>query len=69
MTTIVDIQEAVRALPEEEFSAFSSWFDQYEEERWDRQIERDQKSGPLRSLMEKAQNAWQGKSRQEGIGV
>jgi hypothetical protein len=54
MTTIMEIQEAVRALPEEEFAAFSSWFDQYEEERWDRQIERDQQSGPLRALMEKA---------------
>ena len=63
MTTIVDIQEAVRALPEEEFSAFSSWFYQYEEQRWDRQLEQNQKSGPLRSLMEKAQNVLQGKSR------
>ena len=54
MSTLVEIQEAVRALREEEFDAFSSWFNQYEEERWDRQIEQDQKSGPLRSLMEKA---------------
>ena len=54
MSSIVEVQEAVRALPEEEFGAFSSWFEQYEEERWDRQIERDQKSEPLRSLMEKA---------------
>ena len=54
MTTIIEIQEAVRALPEEEFREFSSWFDEYEEERWDRQIERDQKSGPLRALMDKA---------------
>ena len=54
MSTIAEIQEAVRALPEQEFAAFSSWFDQYEEERWDRQIERDQKSGPLRALMDKA---------------
>ena len=53
MTTLVAVQEAVRALPEEEFDAFSSWFERYEEERWDRQIERDQKSEPLRSLMEK----------------
>ncbi len=54
MTTIIEIQEAVRALPEEEFREFSSWFDEYEEERWDRQIERDQTSGPLRALMDKA---------------
>ena len=54
MTTVAEIQEAVQGLPEEEFEAFSSWFEQYEEHRWDRQIERDQKSGALRSLMEKA---------------
>lgn len=54
MSTLVEIQEAVRALPEDEFGVFSSWFEQYEEERWDRQIERDQKSEPLQSLMEKA---------------
>jgi hypothetical protein len=54
MITVSDIQHAVQSLPEEEFAVFSSWFDQYEEERWDRQMEHDQKSGPLRSLMEKA---------------
>ena len=55
MTTVAEIQDAVRELTEKDLEAFSSWFDQYEEERWDRQIERDQKSGPLRSLMSKAQ--------------
>jgi hypothetical protein len=54
MTTVNEIQEAVRALAEQEFEAFSSWFEQYEEERWDRQIERDQGSEPLRALIEKA---------------
>ena len=59
MSTITEIQEAVRALPEEEFAALASWCDEYEEERWDRQIERDQESGPLRSLMEKARADFQ----------
>jgi hypothetical protein len=54
MTTIAGIQHAVCALPEDDFDAFSSWFDEYEEKHWDRQIERDQKSGPLRDLMERA---------------
>ncbi|MBI3987764.1 MAG: hypothetical protein HY343_12635 [Lentisphaerae bacterium] len=54
MTTVAEIRNAVLALPDKEFEAFSSWFDEYEEERWDRQIERDQESGPLRDLMEKA---------------
>jgi hypothetical protein len=53
MTTVAEIQEAVQGLPEEQFEAFSSWFEQYEDQRWDRQIERDQKSGALRTLMEK----------------
>jgi hypothetical protein len=55
MTSVAEIKKAVQALPDEDFGAFSSWFDQYEEERWDRQIEHDQKEGPLRSLMTKAQ--------------
>ncbi len=56
MSTVTEIKEAVRALPEDQFAAFSSWFDAYEEERWDHQIERDQKAGPLRDLMEKARS-------------
>ena len=54
MTTVSEIQNAVRALAEEEYQVFSSWFEQYEEERWDRQIEGDQRSAPLRDLMDKA---------------
>ena len=54
MTTVAEIQKAVQALPDDQFDEFSSWFDEYEEKYWDRQIERDQKSGPLGNLMEKA---------------
>ncbi len=54
MTTVTEIKQAVQALPEEQLEEFASWFDEYEEQRWDRQIERDQKSGPLRNLMDKA---------------
>ena len=56
MTTVTEIKEAVLALPEKEFATFSSWFDQYEDEQWDRQIECDQKSGPLHELMEMARS-------------
>ncbi len=54
MTTIVEIQNAVKALPAVQFEMFSSWFDEYEEKHWDRQIESDQKSGPLHDLMDRA---------------
>ena len=56
MTTVVEIETAVQALTEEEFDRFSSWFDKYEEDHWDKQIERDQNSGPLRDLMVEAKN-------------
>lgn len=54
MTTIKEVKKAVQALPEDQFDEFSSWFDAYEAKHWDRQIELDQTSGPLRDLMEKA---------------
>jgi hypothetical protein len=54
MTTVIEIERAVQDLPEEQFSVFSSWFEGYEEKRWDNQIERDQQTGPLRDLMDKA---------------
>lgn len=54
MTTITEIQNSVRNLRDEDLNAFTSWFDQFEEEHWDRQIDNDQKAGPLRSLMKKA---------------
>ena len=54
MTTLAEIKDAVLALPEDKLNDFSSWFDEYERQRWDQQIERDQKAGPLRDLTEKA---------------
>ncbi len=54
MMTITKIKEAVQSLPEEQFEEVSLWFSDYEEQHWDRQIEQDQQSGPLRDLMEKS---------------
>ena len=54
MTTVAEIRDAVLALPVDQFEEFCSWFDEYEEQHWDHQIERDQKSGPLRDLMASA---------------
>lgn len=59
MTTMIDIQKAVQSLPEADFLAFSSWFDDYEETRWDRQIESDQRTAePLLALMERAKDSY-----------
>ncbi len=32
MTTVADIKNAVKALPDKDFSAFSTWFDKFEED-------------------------------------
>ncbi|NCD32230.1 MAG: hypothetical protein EOL87_02310 [Spartobacteria bacterium] len=54
--TITEIKDAVQALPEKEFEDFCSWFDEYEEQHWDQQIEQDQKSSPLLNLIHQAQS-------------
>lgn len=54
MTNVTEIIEAVCALAEKDFSEFSTWFDKYEEERWDLQIKNDQESGSLHKLIENA---------------
>jgi hypothetical protein len=41
MTTVAEIKNAVKALPDKDFNSFSSWFDKFEEEHWDRQIAKD----------------------------
>ena len=64
MTNVSEIKEAIQSLPEDQFEEFSSWFDEYEERRWDRQIKQDQKAGPLRDLMAKAASEFEaGKCR------
>ncbi len=54
MQTVAEIKKAVTTLPEDQYEEFSAWFADFEEKRWDRQIEKDQTSGPLRDLMDKA---------------
>lgn len=40
--SVSDVQNAVRSLPATEFSAFSEWFDTYEQTRWDDRLAADQ---------------------------
>ena len=54
MNTLAEIQGFVQSLSDEDFKAFSSWFEQYEEERSARPIGQGQKPGPLKFMMDKA---------------
>lgn len=50
MTTVEEIEEAVAALPPDKLARFRTWFEEFEAARFDRQIERDARSGKLDAL-------------------
>jgi hypothetical protein len=54
MSTIQEIESAISQLPPEELRQFSQWFEQFEADRWDRQIAADAEAGKLDALAEKA---------------
>jgi len=54
MTTIAEIQNAVVKLPEPEYKSFLKWFEHFEEEKWDRELESHINSGKLSAFGEKA---------------
>jgi hypothetical protein len=54
MSTIAEIEDAVRRLSPEDLAAFREWFVQLDAEAWDRQIEADAAAGRLDSLAEEA---------------
>ncbi len=57
MSNIATLQEAVLALPEEDYARFRAWFSQLDRDRWDQQIEADSVKGKLDSLIAEAQEA------------
>ena len=54
MSTVPDLESAVRKLSREELSAFRDWFLGFDVEAWDRQFEEDVRTGRLDALAEEA---------------
>ncbi|MEI6421755.1 MAG: hypothetical protein WCP55_06010, partial [Lentisphaerota bacterium] len=54
MTTIAEIQNAVIKLPDPEYKSFLKWFEHFEEEKWDRELESHIDSDKLSAFGEKA---------------
>lgn len=54
MSTIQEIESAVRKLSPKELQAFRKWFQGFDAEAWDRQFEEDVKAGRLDALAEEA---------------
>lgn len=52
--TVEDIEEAITQLPEEQLREFRSWYEKYDSQAWDKQIERDSAEGKLDVLAEAA---------------
>ena len=54
MSTLEDIQGAVRQLSSRELAAFREWFAEFDAAAWGRQIEEDVAAGRLDALAEEA---------------
>ena len=56
MGRLEQLEKQIAELDESEIKAFRAWFERYDAEIWDRQIESDAKSGKLNRLAERALN-------------
>ena len=54
MSTVQEIEDAVRQLTDEQRAAFRAWFADFDAQEWDRQIESDVKTGKLDWLIAEA---------------
>ena len=52
--TLEELQRAILALPADDFRKFRSWFLDYHNELWDRELEEDAAAGRLDFLAEEA---------------
>ena len=54
MAAVKLIERQIEELNDDSFAELRAWFVEYEEARWDRQIEADSAAGKLDSLIEEA---------------
>ena len=54
MSTVHQLEDAVRRLSPEDLVAFRTWFAEFDGDAWDRQFEEDAAAGRLDALAEEA---------------
>lgn len=54
MSTVAEIEAAIKSLPEPDVKSLASWFDDNRERLWDARMEADARSGKLDFLVEEA---------------
>ena len=52
--SVTQLELAVRTLPRADLLAFAKWFDEYFDDAWDREIERDANAGRLDNTAKRA---------------
>ena len=52
--SVQELEKAVTQLPSPEMAQFKAWFEEYQADLWDQQIERDAVAGRLDALAEQA---------------
>ncbi|MDX2181483.1 MAG: hypothetical protein SFV18_17950 [Bryobacteraceae bacterium] len=54
MSRVEQLEQRIVELDSAELKEFRTWFESYDNEVWDRQIENDSKNGNLRRLVDQA---------------
>ncbi len=54
LTTVKDIEKAVENLTQNDLQKFRSWFFEYDQDKWDKQLDSDIASGKLDALAKEA---------------
>ena len=52
--SVKDIEQAIKELPRQEIAELSQWFEEFQNQMWDEQIERDANAGRFYTLIEQA---------------
>jgi len=52
--TVEDIEKAVSELPQDQLRVFRAWYERFDSDAWDEQIEKDAAGGKLDALAEAA---------------
>jgi hypothetical protein len=51
---VQEVEKAITGFNHEELAAFRQWFQEFDNEQWDKQIEEDSNSGRMDSLINQA---------------
>ncbi|MBC8245210.1 MAG: hypothetical protein H8E20_12535 [Verrucomicrobia bacterium] len=54
MHAVEDIEKAIEQLPENKLQQFRAWYEKFDMEPWDKQIEEDANSGKLDAITQAA---------------